>query len=99
MRDAFIQRATSYRPSGDARITVDSVTVDGDTAVVRLSRTYGGGGLFDGGRVCPPHRAPGPRERGLEDHRAARPLLDRETAPVSVVRRLYFLLASPSPAW
>jgi hypothetical protein len=48
-RDEFIQRATSYRPSGDARITVDSVTIDGDTAVVRLSRTYGGGGLFGGG--------------------------------------------------
>ena len=32
---------------------MDSVTVDGDTAVVRLSRTYGGGGLFDGGGSSP----------------------------------------------
>ena len=52
-RDEFILRATSYRPSGDARITVDSVSVDGNTAVVRLSRTYGGGGLFGGGGSSP----------------------------------------------
>jgi hypothetical protein len=63
-RDAFIQRATSYRPSGDARITVDSVTVDGDTAVVRLSRTYGGGGLFDGGGGSSPLTVRLDRENG-----------------------------------
>jgi hypothetical protein len=45
-RDEFIRRATGFSPATGARITVDGVEIEGDTAIVRLSRTYGGGGLF-----------------------------------------------------
>jgi hypothetical protein len=48
-RDTFIQRATGYRPSRNARITVDRAEIEGDTAYVYLSITYGGGGLLDSG--------------------------------------------------
>jgi hypothetical protein len=48
-RDSFIQRATGYRPSHNARITVDRVEVEGETAYAYLSIAYGGGGLLDSG--------------------------------------------------
>jgi hypothetical protein len=45
-REEFIRRATGFTPGFGARITFDSVETEGDTAVVRLSRNFGGGGLF-----------------------------------------------------
>jgi hypothetical protein len=48
-RDEFIRRATSFRTSSEARVSIDGVEIEGDTANVRLGRTYGGGGLFDSG--------------------------------------------------
>ncbi|MGH2355257.1 MAG: hypothetical protein ACRDI2_12990 [Chloroflexota bacterium] len=45
-RDEFIQRATSSGRLREGRVAIESVEVTGDTAVVRLSRTYGNGGLF-----------------------------------------------------
>lgn len=45
-REEFIQRATSYRPGREGRIATERVEIEGDTAYVHLSRTYGGPSLF-----------------------------------------------------
>ncbi|HEX2033212.1 MAG TPA: hypothetical protein VHS99_03425 [Chloroflexota bacterium] len=47
-REEFIRRATELTRDRVVRVVIDSVEVDGGTAVVRLSRTYGSGrvGLF-----------------------------------------------------
>jgi hypothetical protein len=50
-RDEFIRRATAEGRPRYGRVAIETTTVEGNTALVELSRTFGsGGGLFgDGG--------------------------------------------------
>ena len=43
-RDEFIRRATSFRRGSSTRVAIEQVEVEGRTARVELSRTFGGGG-------------------------------------------------------
>jgi hypothetical protein len=45
-RESFIDRATTFRPDSQERVTVDRVDLQGDTAYVTIGRTSGGGGIF-----------------------------------------------------
>jgi hypothetical protein len=63
-RDDFIQRAISFRPGREQRVTIDSVEIVGDTANVNLSLTFSGGGLFGGGSYSQTVRVRLDREGG-----------------------------------
>jgi hypothetical protein len=63
-RDEFVQRAISFRPGREQRVTIDSVEIVGDTANVNLSLTSSGGGLFDGGSYSQTVRVRLDREGG-----------------------------------
>jgi hypothetical protein len=63
-RDEFIQRAISFRPGREQRVTIDSVEIVGDTANVNLSLTSSGGGLLGGGSYSQTVRVRLDREDG-----------------------------------